>query len=50
MHVLAVLITDRLLVWVCVCEASRGGKSKAKAALLESVAFFAYSDALMATD
>ena len=36
-----------------VCEdrgipASRGGKSKNKAALLESVAFFAYSDALMA--
>ena len=35
-----------------VCEdrgipASRGGKSKNKAALLESVAFFAYSDALM---
>ena len=31
---------------MCVHEASRGGKSKAKAALLESVAFFAYSDAL----
>ena len=47
-HSLRKGITDRLLVCGCVCEASRGGKSKNRAALLESVAFFAYSDALMA--